>query len=94
MKVTVKYFAMIREITHKAQEAVDINEGASLELLLYMLSYKYGKQFELKVYSKEKSLNGALILLVNGNAIKREELKNKMLADGDTIAILPPIGGG
>jgi sulfur carrier protein ThiS len=54
----------------------------------------YGENFKQNVCTADGSLKDGLILLLNGEAINREEFRTKMLKDEDIAAIMPPVGGG
>jgi MoaD family protein len=94
MKVTVKYFAMIRDLTHKKQDVLDLGEEVSVQMMLSSLCTMYGEDFKQNVCTADGSLKDGLILLLNGEAINREEFRTKMLKDEDIAAIMPPVGGG
>ncbi len=94
MNVTVKYFAMIRDLTHKKQDVLDLGEDASVQTMLSSLCAMYGEDFKQNVCTADGSLKDGLILLLNGEAINREEFRTKMLKDEDIAAIMPPVGGG
>jgi molybdopterin synthase sulfur carrier subunit len=94
MKVEVKFFTSLREITGKKTEEIMLTDTITVEMLLTMLSEKYGKNFREYVYTKNGKVQGFLSFLVNGkniNALKGFDTKVKQ---GDTVAILPPVGGG
>jgi len=94
MAVTVKYFAMVREITHKRDDALPLEEGATVKKALNRLSEIYGDEFRSRIYTPEEGLKGGLMLLVNGEAVDRGALDARSLKDGDVIVIMPPVGGG
>ncbi|MFQ6134440.1 MAG: MoaD/ThiS family protein [Nitrososphaerales archaeon] len=94
MKVTVKYFAMIRDMTQKKQDVLDFGEETSVQTMLSRLCDMYGEEFKQSVCTAEGSLKEGLILLLNGEAVNREEFRTKMLKEGDMAAIMPPVGGG
>jgi MoaD family protein len=91
LKVTVKFFTTLREITGTKEEQLEFSKAPTVESLLKQLSKKYGKDFDDYVYNELGSVHGHLHFLVNGKSITA---LNTRLNDGDTVAILPPVGGG
>jgi molybdopterin synthase sulfur carrier subunit len=94
MKVEVKFFTSLREITGKKTDEIQLNKTITIEELLTLLSEKYGKNFHEYIYNKKGKVQGFLSFLVNGKNINALEGFNTKLKQGDTIAILPPVGGG
>lgn len=93
-KVTVKFFTTLREITGKKEEQIEFSKAATVESLLKSLSQKYGKEFDDYVYDELGSVHGHLSILVNGQSITGLRGFSTRLNEDDTIAILPPVGGG
>ena len=92
--MTVKYFAMIRDMTRKRQDVLDFGEEASVQTLLTELRELHGEAFKQNVVTASGSLKKGLILLLNGEAVNPKEFRIKMLKDGDVAAVMPPVGGG
>ncbi|MEZ4930332.1 MAG: MoaD/ThiS family protein [Chitinophagales bacterium] len=80
MKINIKYFGLIADITNCEEEWANIEENENLESLLSKLSEKYSGL-------KQANYNIALNLEINTNL-------NKQLRDLDEIALLPPFAGG
>lgn len=94
MKVTVKFFTTLREITDKREEEINFSKDFTVGELLEQLSKKYGRRFMDYVYDQKGNVQSYLQFLVNGRSITtREGLKTK-LKEGDRVAIIPPVGGG
>jgi len=94
MKVTVKFFTTLREITQKREEEIQLSSAATVEELLKILSKKYGNRFTDYVYDEKKNVRSHLQFLLNGRNITiLQGLKTK-LVEGDKVAIIPPVGGG
>lgn len=97
MKVTVRFFTSLREITGKKEETLDFSEDESVTIdkVLRGLSQRYGKSFVEYVYDAETGeTKGFLQFLVNGKSASTLKGLNTVLADGDVLAIIPPVGGG
>lgn len=91
-KVTVKFFATVREVTGVRSIEIDAD---TIRDVLDELKKRYGKQFHDTVIDPETGeLRRFYSFMVNG---KRVELLNgydTRLNEGDSVALFPPIGGG
>ena len=94
LKVTVKFFTTLREITGKKEEQIEFSRTATLESLLEKLSQRYGKEFNDYVYDELNNVRGHLQFLINGQSAAFQHGKRTSLEDGDQVTILPPVGGG
>ena len=94
MKVEVRFFTSLREITGKKTEEIQLNDAVTVKELLTMLSNRYGKEFRDYVYNRKGEVQGFLSFLVNGKNINVLEGFDTKLKQGDVVAILPPVGGG
>jgi molybdopterin synthase sulfur carrier subunit len=94
MKVKVKFFTSLREITGKKVDEIHLQNTVTVEELLTLLSEKYGKNFREYIYNKKGEVQKFLSFLVNGKNINIMQGFDTKLQDNDVVAILPPIGGG
>jgi molybdopterin converting factor subunit 1 len=81
VRVTVRLFARLREITGAAEMAREVEPGATLATLWRDLAREYP---DLAGY--ERSISSA----VNADYARM----NRELRDGDEVAFLPPVSGG
>lgn len=81
MNIRLKFFASAREIVGTKDLDMDIEKGSKAKDVLDRLKEKYPGL---------KKLDGQLILAVN----KQTGRADKMIEDGDEIAVLPPVSGG
>lgn len=90
----MRYFAFLRELAGKGEETVHLSENAYMEDLLNELSSKYGEEFRNYVYRLGRFKGLTLNLLLNGREVSTIGGLKARLKDGDTVSILPPVGGG
>jgi molybdopterin synthase sulfur carrier subunit len=92
MKVTVKSFARFREILG-SEITEEVSEGTTFVALLDQISVRFPK-IRTALYQEDGSLRGYVILMKNRKRVNREEIAEITLADGDEIALYPPVAGG
>ena len=81
MRIVIKYFSALRDITGKVQEEVNLVNGATLSRLL---------QWFFDTYPKAEAFKDELLVLVNGRTVD----SSYVLQDGDEVALMPPVSGG
>jgi len=97
MRVTIRFFTMLREITGKKEQTLTFQKEMSptVNTALKKLSEEYGKSFTDYVYdSRTSEPKGFLQFLINGKSITSPKGLDTALEDGDVLAIIPPVGGG
>jgi molybdopterin synthase catalytic subunit len=81
MKIRIRYFASLREITERGEEMLEIPEGASIA----------SARTELLVrYPKLQMILGTCLCAVNHQYVRGE----MELHEGDELVFIPPMGGG
>ena len=94
MKVEIRFFTTLREITGKRLEEIQFQNPITVEELLTRLSKKYGREFREYLYNEKGKVHSYLSILVNGKSTNVLQGLDTKLKEGDVIAILPPVGGG
>jgi MoaD family protein len=97
LQISVRFFTSLREITGKREETLKFRSGdtVTVDTVLRKLAKKYGKSFSEYVYDRRTGkVKGFLQFLVNGRSTSTLDGSNMKLADGDVLAIIPPVGGG
>jgi len=97
LQVSVRFFTSLRELTSKREETLKFRDGetVTVDKVLKRLAKRYGQSFVEYVYdSKNGEVKGFLQFLVNGRSASTLNGLDTTLADGDVLAIIPPVGGG
>lgn len=96
MKVKVRYFTTLRELAQRAEEEFELEGNVCLRNLIEIIASKYGDEARRYLYSDEdqRIVDPSVRFLINGKDSKMIRGLETKLEDGDTIAIIPPIGGG
>ncbi len=97
MQISVRFFTALREITGKREEKLTLKgeEAVTIRMVLDVLSKRYGKGFTEYVFDRKTGqVKGFLQFLVNGRSTSSSDELKTELADGDVLAIIPPVGGG
>jgi molybdopterin synthase sulfur carrier subunit len=94
MKIKVRFFTSLREITGKKEDEIRSPSIITVEELLAHLSKKYGRDFTEYVYDEKGNVQTYIQILINGRGINTLQGFETKLKEGDIIAIFPPVGGG
>jgi len=94
MKVMIKFFTTLRELTGKGEEEMELPSVTTVEELLKQLSKRYGRKFSDYVYNDVGNVRSYLQFLINGRSVTTLEGFETRLKEGDRVAIIPPVGGG
>jgi len=97
MRVSVRFFTVLREITGKREETLRFpaSTDVTVKVIIEKLAKKYGRSFVEYVYDhKTGNVKGFLQFLINGHSTPPGHELDAELANGDVLAIIPPVGGG
>jgi len=95
VKVNVKYFATLREITGKREEQIELQGDSTMGDLLNRLVEIHGPAFKNYVMEEATgSPKGHLLFLIDGISMNSIGGLNARLIEGCVIALMPPVGGG
>ena len=93
MRVRVRYYAVAREAAGKSDEAVSLPEGSTMLDLVKALVGLHGPLEEYAFDGDGRPLD-YLMFSVNDVDISGLGGFRTVLRDGDTVRVMPPIGGG
>ena len=94
MEVEVRYYTVLREITGKRSELVEVQENSSVSNLIQLLIKKYGECFSSHIYDTRQGLRNQVSYMLNGVNINKRKGVDTLLQDNDVFSFLPPVGGG
>jgi len=94
MEITVHYFTVLRKLTGKRHEKIDIKDKSTLEDMVAVLVEKYGEGFERYVSPPKGKKGLQLVLLINNKDSNQLNGLKATLHDGDTVSLILPIAGG
>ncbi|MCK5625782.1 MoaD family protein [Candidatus Bathyarchaeota archaeon] len=94
MKVTMRFFTILKEIAQKNKEEIEVPHTTTVEELISLISNKYGPQFKSYVYNQNGQIKPYLQFLVNWANITTLNGFKTLLKEHDEIAIIPPVSGG
>jgi molybdopterin synthase sulfur carrier subunit len=93
MKVRVRFFAHLRELTGKRSVLeVDLEEGATVSVLLDRLLLDRGIKNAL--LDENQEIRPTIAILKNGREIKFLAGLKTTLSSGDELAVFPMVVGG
>ena len=81
MKVKILYFASLKDKVKKSYEYLDIKEGNSIREL---------KELLIEKYPEIKDILDKSMVAVNESYVEKDTILN----NNDTVAFIPPVGGG
>ncbi len=94
MKIKVRFFTRLKEITNKREVELEVRDDATVGDILRLLEEQYGQEFSDYIRNKMGKFRGNLQYLVNGKNVTLFQGFDTKLKESDTLAIIPPVGGG
>jgi len=91
MKVKVRFFAYFRDVFGAKEKDLELPEGASVRQLFSQISDTLERRRE--IFSSNE-LKSHVVVLRNGSPLPTASGFDTPLAEGDTLAIFPIVGGG
>jgi sulfur-carrier protein len=92
MTVKVRFFARFRELLGTDIPA-DPEDGATLLSLVRVLAQKKKEGYD-AIFDENGNFHEFVIVMRNGKRVEHEDAGTVGVADGDEIAVFPPVAGG
>jgi len=92
MKVRVRFFARFRELLG-AEVAAGPAPGTTLAALVREIARGNGEGLD-AIFDERGAFREHVILMRNGKRVEAADAEKIPLADGDEIAVFPPVSGG
>lgn len=92
MKVKVSYLSILRDVTERKDEEVEMPEGSSVSDLIGVLMDKYGEKLK-PFLDPDSEMGQGIILTLNGELLSSSDLGKTIPPDAELLVGLPPFGG-
>jgi len=94
IEVEVNFLSAVRRMTYEGKTVISLQEKSSVRNLIDALMRRYGIGFSDFLLNKKGCLQQYLVILVNGRGIGILNGLDTLLHDGDSISMMPAVGGG
>lgn len=95
MKVRVQYFAIVRELTDRREDILNVEEKTTVLDVLRVLAKEHGEKFREHIFDPGTGNPRAYLqFLANEHSISNLNGLPTALTDNSILAIIPPVGGG
>ena len=92
MTVRVRFFARFREL-FGSEVSTEVRDGISLTDLVKQIAEK-NSEGNAAIFDEQGAFREFVILMQNGRRIDTGDAAKTPVADGDEIAVFPPVAGG
>ena len=92
-KVTLRYFASVREALEVPQETATLKGDRVADVLDWLVA-RHGMELIPLVFDTKKELRKEFRLLHNGSLVPVSDARKVKVKDGDEIVLMPPVAGG
>ena len=92
MKVRVRFFARFRELLG-TDTVAEPPPGTNLAALIREIAGKKREGYD-AIFDEHDAFRGFVILMRNGKRVEAADAEKTVMADGDEIAVFPPVSGG
>ena len=92
MKARVRFFARFRELLG-AEVITGPSPGTSFASLIRGVARGNGEGYD-AIFDENGAFREHVILMWNGKRVEAADTEEIMIADGDEIAVFPPVSGG
>jgi molybdopterin synthase sulfur carrier subunit len=92
MGVTIRFFAQFREMLG-TDIVVESSPGVALVALIKEIASKNKEGYD-AIFDKQGAFREFVIIMRNGKRLDSGDAADASVADGDEIAVFPPVAGG
>jgi molybdopterin synthase sulfur carrier subunit len=92
MKVRVRFFARFRELLG-SEIMAETTPGTTFDGLVREIARRNGEGYR-AIFDGQGAFREFVILMRNGKRIEAADAEKVEVADGDEIAVFPPVSGG
>ncbi len=92
MKVRIRFFARFRELLGN-EIIAEIAEGTTLPDLIHQVALK-NREGQNAIFDENGHFREYVILMRNARRVDIMDAAKQIVADGDDIAVFPPVAGG
>jgi len=95
VRVKVRYFGLIEDITAKRDDFIEVNKDRiTIKEVLLTLIQKYGEKFKEAIVDQQGRPKPYVTIVVKSKGVSSIAELNTRLEHDDTILFVPPVGGG
>ena len=94
MIVRVEFTGQLRAASGRADDRVELPEGATVAMLFEQLVRRCGDPVRPHLVDSTSQPQPSLLVAINGTAVASRQAASTVLRDGDAVVLLPPIAGG
>lgn len=94
MKVTVRFYGALYELTRAKECHLEVSEGATLMEVIKVIDRVLSPDFSRTVLDDKGALKSAYVVLINGSAVRSNNPADVRILENDVVAFLPPAVGG
>ena len=93
MKIRVKFYGNLRHLANRPETDVVLRDRSTVGDALQEVA-EIGHELRKRIFDQAGDLSRFLVILRNGRQIALQDAFVESLVEGDTLDLLPPIGGG
>lgn len=94
IEVEVTFLSDVRKMTDEGKTVIPLREKSSVRDLVAALVERYGVGFNEFLLNHGRRLKKYVVILVNGRGIDILNGLETVLRHGDSISVMPAVGGG